>query len=176
MTRRQDPAAPAELAELAAELTEMAAADHAAADTAHSPDLAEQLTWRRLTARHGERLAQIMDEYGWPTADLVGPEAARAAWLVAQHADRRADIQRRALDLMTEAVRGGRAGARELAFLRDRTLVNEGRPQVYGTQIGAVVDGAPVPWPCERPDLMDELRAGVGIEPFAVHTARHAPR
>ncbi|GAA2242014.1 MULTISPECIES: DUF6624 domain-containing protein [Kitasatospora] len=176
MTQRQTPPAPAELAELAAELTAMAAADHAAVTTAHSPDLAEQLTWRRLTARHGERLDEIMDAYGWPTADLVGPEAARAAWLIAQHSDRRTDIQRRALELMTAAVQEGLADARDLAFLHDRTLVNEGRPQIYGTQIGAVVDGAPVPWPCEQPDRMDELRAEVGIEPFALYTARHAPR
>ncbi|KJK58129.1 DUF6624 domain-containing protein [Saccharothrix sp. ST-888] len=167
---------PGTFARLAAELTAMAAADHAASAGAHSPDLAEQLTWRRLTARHGERLDEAMAAHGWPTAELVGPEAARAAWLIAQHADRRADIQRRALDLLTAAVEAGRADARDLAFLHDRTLVNEGRPQRYGTQIGAVVDGAPVPWPCEQPDRVDELRAGVGIEPFAVYTAEHAPR
>lgn len=38
-------------------------------------DPVEQLAWRRLTARHGDRLGEIMDEYGWPTAELVGEEA-----------------------------------------------------------------------------------------------------
>lgn len=161
-----------DLAELAVELTDMAAADHQSAVRAHSDDPAEQLAWRRLTARHGDRLGEIMDEYGWPTAELVGEEAARAAWLIAQHADRQLDVQRLALRLMQQAVSAGTASPRELAFLRDRTLVNEGRKQVYGTQIAGVKDGAPIPWPCEDPQRMDELRAEVGIEPFDDYVAK----
>lgn len=71
-----------------------------------------------------------------------------------------------------QAVSAGSASPRELAFLRDRTLVNEGRKQVYGTQIAGVKDGAPVPWPCEEPERMDELRAEVGIEPFGEYVAK----
>ncbi|MET9830206.1 DUF6624 domain-containing protein [Streptomyces sp. NPDC006385] len=165
-----------DVAALAEELTAMAAADHRSSVHAHSDDFAEQLAWRRLTARHGDRLGEIMDEYGWPTAELVGAEAARSAWLIAQHADRQLDVQRRALHLMEQAVSAGSAGPRELAFLRDRTLVNEGREQIYGTQIAGVEDGAPVPWPCEDPDRMDDLRAEVGIEPFAEYVARFSGR
>jgi hypothetical protein len=50
--------------------------------------------------------------------------------------------------------------------------VNEGRKQIYGTQIVGVKDGAPVPWPCEEPERVDELRAEVGIEPFDEYVAR----
>ncbi|MEU0589007.1 DUF6624 domain-containing protein [Streptomyces sp. NPDC006132] len=163
------------LAALAEELTAMAAADHekAVAGAAHSDDPAGQLSWRRLTARHGDRLSEIMDEVGWPTAALVGEDAARAAWLIAQHADRQLDVQRRALRLMEQAVAAGAAEARDLAFLRDRTLVNEGREQIYGTQIAGVrEDGSPIPWPCAEPERVDELRAGVGIEPFDAYVAR----
>ncbi|MET9866378.1 DUF6624 domain-containing protein [Streptomyces sp. NPDC006386] len=164
-----------DLAALAEELTAMAAADHraATAGAANSDDPAEQLAWRRLTARHGDRLAEIMDEHGWPTAERVGGDAARAAWLIAQHADRQLEVQRRALRLLEQAVAAGAAAARELAFLRDRTLVNEGREQIYGTQIaGMREDGSPVPWPCAEPERVDELRAGVGIEPFEEYVAR----
>lgn len=162
---------------LAAELVAMAAEDHAAATRAHSEDAAERLAWRRLAARHGDRLAEIMDAYGWPTAARVGEDAARAAWLIAQHADHQLHVQRRAVELMTAAVEAGGASARELAFLTDRMLTNEGREQIYGTQIAGVdANGGPVPWPCREPDRVDALRAGVGIEPFAAYTARHAPR
>ncbi|MFI7013622.1 DUF6624 domain-containing protein [Streptomyces sp. NPDC050164] len=161
-----------DVAALREELTAMAVADHGSSAHANSDDPAEQLAWRRLTARHGDRLSEIMDEYGWPTAELVGEEAARAAWLIAQHADRQLDVQRRALHLMQQAVSAGSAGPRELAFLRDRTRVNEGRKQIYGTQIAGVKDGAPVPWPCEEPDRVDELRAEVGIEPFDEYVAK----
>ncbi|MFF5985466.1 DUF6624 domain-containing protein [Streptomyces olindensis] len=163
-----------DVAALAVELTDMAAADHQSAVRANSDDPAEQLAWRRLTAQHGDRLGEIMDEYGWPTEELVGEEAARAAWLIAQHADRQLEIQRRALKLMQQAVSAGSASPRELAFLRDRTLVNEGRKQIYGTQIAGVKDGTPVPWPCEELERMDELRAEVGIEPFDEYVAKFA--
>lgn len=162
------------IAALAVELTDMAAADHRSSAHANSDDPAGQLAWRRVTARHGDRLGEIMDEYGWPTAALVGEEAARAAWLVAQHADRQLDVQRRSLHLMEQAVRAGSASPRELAFLRDRTLVNEGRKQVCGTQIAGVKDGSPIPWPCEEPERMDELRAEAGIEPFDEYVAAFA--
>ncbi|MFF8918990.1 DUF6624 domain-containing protein [Streptomyces sp. NPDC015032] len=163
-----------DIAALAEELTAMAAADHQSSVHANSDDPAEQLAWRRLTARHGDRLSEIMDEYGWPTAEDVGEAAAGAAWLIAQHADRQLDVQRRALHLMQQAVSAGSASPRDLAFLRDRTLTNEGRKQIYGTQIVGVKHGAPVPWPCEEPKRMDELRAEVGIEPFDDYVAKFA--
>ncbi|MFJ4685522.1 DUF6624 domain-containing protein [Streptomyces sp. NPDC091377] len=163
------------IAALAEELTAMAADDHRLAVHGYSDDPAAQLAWRRLTARHGDRLGEIMDTYGWPTAELVGEEAARAAWLIAQHADRQLDVQRRALRLLGQAVTDGAASPRDLAFLQDRTLVNEGREQIYGTQIAGVKDGAPVPWPCEEPEHLDERRARVGIEPFDAYVAQHSP-
>ncbi len=159
-------------AALAAELNGMAAADHHNAPRANSEDPADQLAWRRLTAQHADRLEEIMDEHGWPTAEAVGEDAARAAWLIAQHADRRLDVQRRALRLMERAVAEGAASRRELAFLHDRVLVNDGREQIYGTQIAGIKDGSPVPWPCRDPERMDDLRAQVGIEPFATYVAK----
>jgi hypothetical protein len=158
--------------DLARELLDMAEADHRSSHLANGDDIAGQLAWRRLTAGNGDRLARIMEEHGWPGVSLVGEAAARAAWLVAQHADRQLQVQRRALELMERAVAAGEADRRQLAFLHDRTRVNEGREQRYGTQVAGVRDGAPVPWPCEDPERLDELRAGVGIEPFAGYTAR----
>uniref|UniRef100_A0AAU2VF69 Uncharacterized protein n=1 Tax=Streptomyces sp. NBC_00003 TaxID=2903608 RepID=A0AAU2VF69_9ACTN len=160
---------------VAAELTAMVAADHQASRHANSDDPAEQLAWRRLTAQHADRLSEIMDAYGWPTAELVGEEAARAAWLIAQHADRQLDVQRRALRLMEQAVARGAASPRDLAFLCDRTLVNEGQKQIYGTQIAGVKEGSPIPWPCEEPERMDERREEVGIPPFAEYVAQFSP-
>lgn len=145
---------------------------------AHGEDLEAQLAYRRVVARNADRLSEIMDGYGWPTAALVGVEGARRAWLIAQHADRRIDVQRRALALLERALAAGEAGPREVAMLRDRLLVNEGRRQIYGTQIAGVRDGAPVPWPCQDPERMDERRAEVGLESFAANAARYsgAPR
>ncbi|MGW8378990.1 DUF6624 domain-containing protein [Streptomyces sp. ODS28] len=159
--------------DLAQELCRMAEEDHAAAHLANSADFTDQLAWRRIAAQHGDRLLQILQEHGWPTASRVGPDASRAAWLLAQHADRQLEVQRLALRLLDEAVGQGEAPLDQLAFLYDRTRVNEGREQLYGTQIAGVdASGAPIPWPCEDPERMDERRVEVGIEPFGVYTAR----
>jgi hypothetical protein len=35
---------------------------------------------------HQRRLGEIVDQIGWPTIPLVGPEASQAAWQIAQRA------------------------------------------------------------------------------------------
>ncbi|HSK96274.1 MAG TPA: DUF6624 domain-containing protein [Euzebyales bacterium] len=112
------------------------------------------------------RLAEIIDERGWPTRDLVGADAATAAWAIAQHSDLDVEFQERALGLMREAVAAQQADASELAYLEDRVASNRGRPQIYGTQIGCV-DGHAEPAELAEPDRVDELRAEVGLGPLA---------
>jgi hypothetical protein len=130
----------------------------------HTDDVVLQQAWRRLTAEHADRLTEIVDAHGWPDGALVGPEAAYAAWKIAQHADRQLDVQRRVLALIESAAEPG-VGPREVAMLRDRVLVNEGRDQIYGTQVAGVVDGTPVLWPCADPDGLAARRAEVGLPP-----------
>jgi hypothetical protein len=158
---------------LAAELLEMAAEQRETVHLGSSEDMADKLAWREVTVRHADRLAAMMAEVGWPAEDTVGAEAARAAWLVAQHADHQIDIQRRAFALMSAAVNEGRASRYQLAFLEDRLLVNSGQPQVYGTQIATLRDGEPVPWPCEDTTRLDERRVEVGMAPFAEYVETH---
>jgi hypothetical protein len=160
---------------LARELVALTDEDRDLQAGALAGDPAARLAHRRVTVRNADRLARILDTDGWPTVTLVGAEAARRAFLIAQHADQQLELQRRVLPLLAAAVGAGEADPAALAMLRDRVLVNEGRAQLYGTQIAGVVDGAPVPWPVEDPDRLDARRAEVGLAPFAVHVARHAP-
>ncbi|MGY1437921.1 DUF6624 domain-containing protein [Streptomyces reniochalinae] len=167
--------------ELAHELATMKAADNAAAAQANSHDPAEQLAWRRLTARHGDRLRVMLEAHGhWPTTEEVGEEGVLGAWLIAQHADRQLDVQRLALRLLEQAVEDGTAGPEgpgRLAFLRDRLHVNAGLPQRYGTQVQGVSGaGEPILWPVEDPEKMDTYRSEVGIAPFAEYVARFLPK
>jgi hypothetical protein len=119
-----------------------------------------------LTAMTDEQL-EFLNQAGTGADAALSPE---------QQLDRRAMfVQRVALALLRVAVAEGGAGAsgaRELAMLEDRVAVNEGRPQTYGTQIAEVADGKPVPWPCTEPERLDELRAGVGLEPLAGQPAQ----
>lgn len=117
-----------------------------------------------------ERLAEIIDEYGWPTPELVGKDGATAAWAIAQHADFDVEFQRDVLDLMRSAVAAGDADPSELAYLEDRVAANSDQPQIYGTQVGCV-DGHAVPAPIDDEDHVDERRAEVDLDPLADYLA-----
>jgi hypothetical protein len=89
---------------LARELIDMTDEDRRLQAGALGDGLSAQSAHRRVTTRNGDRFAAILDEHGWPTAELAGSEAARRARLVAQHADRQLDLQRLSLKLMGDAV------------------------------------------------------------------------
>lgn len=113
---------------------------------------------------HAERLAAILDEHGWPGRSLVGDDGAEAAWLVVQHAIGDPALQRRARDLLGEAVRRGEAEPWSWACLDDRIRTFEGRPQRYGTQFDWDDDGTLSPLPIEDPERVDQRRAELGLE------------
>jgi hypothetical protein len=120
-------------------------------------------------------LETVLNEHGWPTTAMVGPEGANAAWLIAQHADRRPALQKRALALMTDAAAAGQAPTDKLAYLTDRVLVADGQPQRYATQFGADAEGVqrPYAWEPMGPGetSIDVRRARVGLPPLAYSTA-----
>jgi hypothetical protein len=111
-------------------------------------------------------LEGVIDARGWPGVSLVAADGAHAAWLLAQHADADPVFQRRCLDLLADAVRAGEAAERDLAYLTDRVLLHEGRPQVYGTQVTRRGD-AWVPRNLGEPDGVDARRAAAGLGPLA---------
>ncbi|NED96397.1 hypothetical protein G1H11_13885 [Phytoactinopolyspora alkaliphila] len=113
-----------------------------------------------------DRLAEIIDEYGWPTFDLVGEDGAEAAWAIAQHSDLDPGFQERALELLRAAAAEGQASAGNLAYLEDRVAVGKGLPQLYGTQIGCGPDGAEPATPIVDPENVEQRRADAGLEPL----------
>ena len=117
------------------------------------------------------RLREIMAEYGWPGHQLVGVEAAHAAWLLAQHAP--PDLQEQCLPLLEDAVSRDDASRRDLAYLMDRVLMHRGQPQVYGTQY-LEKDGILTLWTVQEPDELDQRRAALGLQPEAQNRARLA--
>jgi hypothetical protein len=112
----------------------------------------DNTAWLKATVR----------KHGWPGRSLVGEDAASAAWLLVQHADHDPAFQRECLDLMEKAVEGGEASAKDWAYLTDRVLRAEGRPQRYGTQFMESFE----PQPIEDREQVDERRAGVGLGPL----------
>ena len=120
----------------------------------------------RVHARNAQRLRRVIKSFGWPGADLVGPDGAEAAWLVLQHAIAEPGLLRRALPLLEAAVREGRADPAHAAMLEDRIRFFEGRPQRYGTQFDWDAAGNLSPGEVEDPQRLAERRRAVGLPPL----------
>lgn len=158
---------------LRSELLAMMAEDQAmrAKLSLHLPSPPRELiaAMQEIDARNTARLRELLNRYGWPSRRLVGREAAEAAWLIAQHADADPAFQRRCLELM-QALPRGEVDPRNLAYLTDRVLVAEGKPQIYGTQPD-FVDGRYVAAALVDPERVDERRGEVGLGPLAAYIA-----
>lgn len=119
-----------------------------------------------LDFRNTEKMKEIVGEIGWPTVSKVGKEASDMAWLLVQHADHDIEFQKECLRLMKEQAEG-EVSKPNIAYLEDRILVNEGRPQLYGTQFHKIKkydgDAEYVPRPIQDPDLVDQRREAMGM-------------
>lgn len=80
------------------------------------------------------RMRQIVEEYGWPTYDLVGQGPSNNAWIIVQHADRNPLFQAKCLPLLKAAADHEQANPRNYAYLYDRVQVSQGEKQLYATQ------------------------------------------
>jgi hypothetical protein len=120
--------------------------------------------------RNTARLKEIVAEIGWPTISKVGAEASSAAWLIAQHSYADPDFMKKCLELMKQADEGDVRPA-NIAYLEDRLLSMENKPQIYGTQFHKNENGWE-PLPIQDPESVDERRAGVGLEPLADYLSR----
>ena len=109
------------------------------------------------------RVIEIIGQYGWPGKSLVGEKASGAAWLILQHSN--LDLLHRYLPLMEQAARKGELDWSLVATTIDRVRINEGKPQVYGTQFKNE-NGKWVPYPIEDEAHVEERRKAAGLQPL----------
>ncbi|MEE8169278.1 MAG: DUF6624 domain-containing protein, partial [Phycisphaerae bacterium] len=130
--------------------------------TTPSPNMRE---WRRIDADNTAFMKSVIEKHGWPCKSLVGADGAQAAFLLVQHAAADPDFQKTCLKLLTIAVKHKEASAAHMAYLTDRVLVMDGKPQRYGTQFHTV-DGESKPLPIEDEPNVDARRNEVGLPPL----------
>ena len=108
----------------------------------------------------------ILDKDGWPSN--LSDKANQAIWIVINHSD--LTSREKYIGLVKAKAEEGILEKSEYAMLNDRILMEQGKPQIYGTQIkmSATVVGEDLTmqfylWPVENPLSLDSLRATVGL-------------
>jgi hypothetical protein len=142
----------------------------------YESDTAKRLSQQALEQSHlnSVQVSAILDKYGWLGADQIGEWATRGLWLVIQHADGDLKAQQKYLPLLRATVKRGQASKHYLALLEDRVAVNEGRKQLYGSQmhrdsITLISHVSPI----AEPESVDKRRAKMGLEPLSVYLKEH---
>jgi hypothetical protein len=177
-------AKPPTMPELRTELLDMKEKDQAPRRQL-SPDLSrddveklgEQM--RQVDQANRDRLKEMIRVHGFPTISMVGADGATAVFLIIQHADSDPQWQAEMLGIMEELSKKGQVSRGDVAYLTDRVLRAQDKPQRYGTQYfqepGA--DGTPqyVPPVVEDPPNLDKRRLEMGLGPwdgYEAHMAR----
>ncbi len=123
----------------------------------------------KLDEKNTERMKQIIKEIGWPTTSKVGKNTSHMAWLLVQHADQNINFQKECLQLMKSQPKG-EVVLGDIAYLEDRIMVNEKKPQIYGTQFYETIDVEgrviSIPRPIFEEDQVDKRRKSMGMDSF----------
>ena len=115
-------------------------------------------------------VSEILDQYGWLSDSRIGTKANQALFLVIQHSTK--ECRTKYIPLMRQAVKLGNANAQSLALLEDRTALENGHRQIYGSQVGTHPEtGEYFVQPLEDPDGVDYRRAMVGLQPLSYYLA-----
>lgn len=114
------------------------------------------------------RIEKIIAKYGYPGKTLVGEPTNEAAWYVIQHSEKIANY----FPMIQEAGLSNEIPFVKVAMMHDRMLMEEGKEQLYGTQVaGENIINATTGkeefwyyvWPVQHPKSVNELRKEAGF-------------
>lgn len=116
-------------------------------------------------------VVSILKKCGMPTLSEVDPEHMQAIWLVIQHAS---NTYRKAyFPLFETAARNGDLDQTHVAMMKDRMLMDDGLPQVYGTQVVLKQEsGRYELYTLEAPGSVDKRRIAIGFGPLHEYLKR----
>lgn len=100
-------------------------------------------------------LKAVVEQVGWPKISEVGQDGAQAAWQLLQLADDDLLFQIHCLALMKKLPKT-EVRLSNIAYIEDRILSRQGKPQLYGTQNGKVSDLT----------NLDKRRQAMGLAPY----------
>ena len=109
--------------------------------------------------RNQELVISIIEKCGMPTLKEVDQKQMDAIWLGLQHSTK--EIRKKYFPQVEKAVKNGDLSKGQYALMKDRMLMDEGKPQIYGSQIknGKL-------YKLENPENVNKRRKEMGMEPI----------
>ncbi len=104
---------------------------------------------------------RIFSNEGYPGKSKVGEPTNTVAWEVLQH---NPDKIEKYLPLVKKAGEAGEIPMTMAATMEDQYLMNEGKPQIYGTQARVEDNGEKYIWPIENAEKVNERRKKAGFD------------
>lgn len=130
-----------------------------------------------LDGKNAPKVKAIIERYGWPTYDMVGPDASNVFWVLVQHADFDCEDLAAYILKLNQAVLDEQASKTAIPFLVDRWLVRSTGKQRYGTQF--VVRGRslrPRLYPIRPRFGLRKRRRAFGLTPLRQYVIRAKAR
>jgi VWFA-related protein len=121
-------------------------------------------TLRTSREQNTGELCSIIKQYGWPTRDLVGDEAARSAFFLLRNSAT-SDLQRDVLPIIIEAVKKGEISKASFAAYIDRLRISAGLKQIFGTQ-ATILNNFLVLFPITDETHVDDRRKQFELPPL----------
>ena len=106
--------------------------------------------------RNQELVISIIEKCGMPTLNEVTQKHMTAIWLGLQHTTEK--HRKKYFSQIEKAVKNGDLSKQQYALMKDRILMDEGKPQIYGSQIknGKL-------YKLENPETVNERRKEMGM-------------
>ncbi len=103
----------------------------------------------------------ILKERGYPGKSIVGEPTNEAAWYVIQHSMEQIPVY---FPMIKKAGEAGEIPFRMVAMMEDRYLMDQNKPQIYGTQGAYRESMGEFIWPIQDPENVNTLRAKTGYK------------
>ncbi|WP_157444110.1 MULTISPECIES: DUF6624 domain-containing protein [unclassified Chryseobacterium] len=120
----------------------------------------EPIKYAKEDHRNQELVISIIEKCGMPTLKEVNQRQMDAIWLGLQHSTEE-KIRKKYFPQIEKAVKNGDLSKGQYALMKDRILMDEGKPQIYGSQIknGKL-------YKVENPATVNKRRKEMGLEPI----------
>ncbi len=118
------------------------------------------------------KVISIIEQCGMPTSNDVDKQHIETIFLVLQHSSLK--YQKAYFSLLENSAKNGDLTKSSIAKLKDRMLVNQGKPQIYGTQLKIDIESnTSTLYEIEQPEFVNKRRKEVGLEPLQEYLKKY---